>query len=56
MEYFSDVEVSEDDSEYDGCPFYRFEPENTDEELFERRMQRERVEQLAREQAATARP
>ena len=41
--------------EYDGCP-YRFEPEYTDEELFERRMQRERAEQLAREQATTARP
>lgn len=54
-EYLSDVEVSDDDFEYDGCP-YRFEPEYTDEELFERRMQRERAEQLAREQATTARP
>ncbi len=33
-EYLSDVEVSDDDFEYDGCP-YHFEPEYTYEELLE---------------------
>ncbi len=33
-EYLSDVEVLDDDADYDGCP-YRFEPEYTDEELLE---------------------
>ena len=46
LEYLSDVEESDDDFEYDGRP-YRFEPEyKNDEERFERRMQRERAEQL----------
>ena len=54
-EYLSDVEESDYDFEFDGCP-YRFEPEFTDEELHERRMRRERDEQLAREQQTEARP
>jgi len=37
-EYLSDFD---DDFKYDGRP-YRFEPENTDEELLERRMQKQR--------------
>lgn len=54
-EYLSDFEVVDNDFEYDGRP-YRFEPEYTDEELFERRMRRQREEQLAREQQTAARP
>ena len=54
-EYLSDFEVVDDDFEYDGRP-YRFEPEYTDEERFERRTQRQREEQLAREQQTAARP
>ena len=54
-EYLSDAEESDYDFEFDGCP-YRFEPEYTDEELHERRMRRERDEQLAREQQTGARP
>lgn len=47
VEYLSDFEVVGDDSEYDGCP-YHFEPEYTDEELFEGRMQRQREDQLTK--------
>ena len=55
-EYLSDVEESDyEDFEYDGTT-YRFEPEYTDEELHERRMRRQRDEQLAREQQTEARP
>ena len=39
----SDFEL-EDDFEYDGRP-YRFEPEYTEEEILERRRQREAMEQ-----------
>ncbi|XP_061596553.1 E3 ubiquitin-protein ligase TTC3 isoform X2 [Cololabis saira] len=41
--------VDDDDFQYDGRP-YRFEPEYTAEELTERRMRRQRKEQLARNQ------
>ena len=55
-EYLSDVEESDyEDFEYDGTT-YRLEPEYTDEELHERRMRRQRDEQLAREQQTEARP
>lgn len=49
--YFSDSEVGDDDFDYDGRP-YRFEPEYTDEELAERRLRRQREEQLSKEQSA----
>ena len=39
LEYLSDFDDVDDDFEYDGRP-YRFEPEYTDEELLERRMQK----------------
>ena len=54
-EYLTDFDDVEDDFEYDGR-FYCFEPEYTDEELLERRMQKQREEQLAREQQTAARP
>uniref|UniRef100_A0A672HK02 Uncharacterized protein n=1 Tax=Salarias fasciatus TaxID=181472 RepID=A0A672HK02_SALFA len=41
--------------EYDGRP-YRFEPEYTEEEILERRLQRQAEEQRARESSASARP
>ena len=41
----------DDDFEYNGHP-YRFEPEYTDEELLEKRMQKQREKQLSREQTA----
>jgi len=41
--YLSDFDDVDDDFEYDGRP-YRFEPEYTDAELLERRMQKQREE------------
>ena len=45
-EYLSDFDDVDDDFEYDGCP-YCFKTEYTDEELLERRMQKQREEKLA---------
>ena len=42
-EYSSEFDAVDDDFEYDERP-YRFEPEYTDEELLERRMQKQREE------------
>ena len=41
--YLSDFDVVDDDFEYNGRP-YRFEPNYTDEEFLERRMQKQREE------------
>ena len=54
LEFLSDFDDVDDDFEYDGRP-YRFEPEYTDEDLLERKMQKQREEQLAREQQTAAR-
>jgi len=54
-EYLSDFDNVDNDFEYNGRP-YCFEPEYMDEELLERRMQKQREEQLAREQQTAARP
>ena len=53
LEYLSDFDDVDVDFEYDGRS-YRFEPEYTDEELLERRLQKQREEQLAREQQSDA--
>jgi len=54
-EYLSDFDDVDNNFEYDGRP-YHFDPEYKDEELLERRMQKQREEQLAREQQTAARP
>lgn len=51
----NDSDYDIDDFEYDGRP-YRFEPEYTDEEIMERRKQREAEEQRDQERQAAARP